>query len=296
VVYALSSFLIALGVYVDQWAAAVQPETIEFGFTQTILAEQSKLQLKPFTTEMQAVLDKIFFMVDGDQNVYFFSQNYREICQLLGSTIHAVGLPLHEVLGMDQQTVNKIFSNIQPGKTSVAPVEILIGATRIPTVLRVTPARNGYDVFLQYQHEYKPVLVEEQKSIDTILVEETLRSVQGLESSSMDIRSATAFFLIEVQEMYLFLVRMGGYRVGQVLVEKFNQMAVGQNAGVRITDGRVVLMNALDTKSMTSLLKLTLRTVQELTSTEATSRVLKHLNEKIPEGIIRSAQNVGLAL
>lgn len=296
VVYALSSFSIALGVYVHQWVATIQPETIEFGFAQTILTEQSKPQPQPFTTEMQAVLDKVFFMVDGDQTVYFFSQNYREICQLLGSTVRFVGSPLHEVLGMDKQTVKKIFSNIQPGKTSIAPVEILIGATRIPTVLRVAPARNGCDVFLQYQPGYKPVLVEEQKSIDTILVEETLRSVQGLESSSMDIRSATAFFLIEVQEMYLFLVSMGGYRVGQVLAEKFNQMAAGQGAGVRITDGRVVLTDALETKSMSNLLQLTLRTVQELTSTEATRKVMKHLHEKLPEGIIRSAQNVGLAL
>jgi hypothetical protein len=89
---------------------------------------------------------------------------------------------------------------------------------------------------------------------------------------------------------------MGGYRVGQVLVEKFNQMAAGQYAGVRITDGRVVLTDSLDTKSMSNLLQLTLRTVQELTSTEATSKVLRYLNERIPESIIRSAQNAGLAL
>jgi hypothetical protein len=47
---------------------------------------------------------------------------------------------------------------------------------------------------------------------------------------------------------------------------------------------------------MSNLLQLTLRTVQELTSTEATRKVMKHLHEKLPEGIIRSAQNVGLAL
>jgi hypothetical protein len=296
VAYTLAIFLLALGAYLHQWVVMIQPETIEFGFAQTILAEQSKPQPRRFTTEMQAVFNKIFFMVDGDQNVYFFSQNYRELCQMLGHTSdHAVGVPLHSVLGIDRQIVRKIFSDIQPGKTSVVPVEILIGAQHIPAVLRVAPARNGCDVFLRYRHADKPIVIEEQKSIEIILVEETLRSVQGLESSSMDMRGATAFFLIEVQEMYLFLVRMGGYRVGQVLVEKFNQMA-GQNAKVRIMDGRVVLTDTLDTGSMSNLLQLTLRTVQELTSTEATRKVVKHLNEKIPEGIIRAAQNVGLAL
>jgi hypothetical protein len=244
---------------------------------------------------MQAVLDKVFFMVDKDINVYFYSHYYREICQLLGSTVQSVGSPLHSILGIDKQIVNNYFSGTQPGNVGIFPVEISIDAQRIPAVLRIAPARNGYDVFLRYRQSDMPIGLEEQKPIETILIEEALRSVHGLESSNMDMRGATAFFLIEVQEMYLFLVRMGGYRVGQVLVEKFNRMA-DQNAGVRITDGRVVLTDALDTKSMSDLLRLTFRTVQELTSTEATRKVVKQLNEKIPDGIIRSAQNVGLAL
>lgn len=296
VVYALSSFLIALGVYLHQWVATVRPETMEFAFSQTIREEQSKPQPKPFTPEMQAVLNKLFFMVDNDQNVYFFSQNYREFCHLLDGTVHAVGAPLHSVLGVDRRTINSIFSNMRQKETSLAPVEILIGATRIPTLLKVTPARNGCDVFIEHQIEYAPIPAQEQKSIDTLLVEEALRSVQGMKTSSLDLRKATAFFLIEVQEMYLFLVRMTGYRVGQVLVDKFNQMAAIQNAGVRIIDGRVVLTDALDARTMFSLLQLTLGTVQGLTSAEATSKVVKRLNEKMPAGILRSAQNVGLAL
>ena len=297
VIYASSSYLTALGVYLHQWVATAQPETMEFEFTQTILAEQSKPLPKPFTPELQVVFDKIFFMVDDDQNVFFFSQNFRVISQLLDNTSdHAVGSPLHSVLGIDKQTVKKIFSDVHPWKNSIVPVEIQIGATHIPTVLLVAPARNGCDVFLKYRHEDKPIIVEEQKSVETILVEETLRSVQGLENSSMDMRGATAFFLIEVQEMYLFLVRMGGYRIGNVLVEKFNQLAASQQAGVKIMDGKVVLSSTLESESMISLLQLTLRTVQELTSAEATSKVVKHLNEKIPEGILSSAQNVGLAL
>jgi hypothetical protein len=185
---------------------------------------------------------------------------------------------------------------MQPDRTNLAPVEILIGATSIPILMKVTPARNGCDVFLEHQIGYAPIPVQEQKSIDTLLVEETLRSVQGMKASSTDMRKATAFFLIEVQEMYLFLVQMTGYRVGQVLVDKFNQLAAIHNAGVRIIDGRVVLTDELDTKVMFSLLQLTLGTVQGLTSAEATSKVVKRLNEKMPEGILRSAQNAGLAL
>lgn len=296
VAYVLSIALFALGTYLYQWAATIQPETIEFEFTQTIREEQSKPQPRQFTTEMQTVLNKVFFMVDGDHNVYFVSQYYRELCQLLGSTVHVIGSPLHEVLGVEKIIITNILSNIQSGLTTSVPLEIVIGATYIPTVLRVASARNGCDVFLQYQHSGKPLLAEEQKTIDAILVEETLRSVQGLENSSMDMRGATAFFLIEVQEMYFFMVRMGGYRIAQILIERFNQLAADQNTGVRITDGRVVLTDSLDTKSMSNLLRLTLRTVQELTSVESTSIVVKQLNEKIPEGIIRSAQNVGLAL
>lgn len=297
VTYALAAFLLALGVYLHQWVAYIEPETINFGFMETILAEQSKPKLRPFTSEMQAVLDKVFFMVDDDQRAYFFSQHYRQLCQMVGDTSdRAVGSPLHEVLGLDKQTIDRAITDTKPGKINIVPVEILIGATRIPAVLRVASARNGCDVFLKYRHEDKPIVIEDQKPIDIILVEETLRSVQGMESSSMDTRSATAFFLIEVQEMYLFLIRMGGYRVGQVLVDRFNQVAAGQSVGVRITDGRVVLTNSLDTTCMSKLLQLTLRTVQELTSAEATSKMLHYLNERIPEGIIRSAQNEGLAL
>lgn len=296
VIYALSSFSIALGVYLHQWVGVIQPEGLEFEFTQAILAEQSKPQPKPFTAKMQPVFDKVFFMVDDNQNMYFFSQHYRELCHLLDSTVHTVGSPLHEVLGIDKDTIKKIYADLQPGKISIVPVEVLIGAQHIPAVLRVAPARNGCDVFLQYRHDDKQIVAHDQKSIETVLIEETLRSVQGLENSSADMRGATAFFLIEVQEMYLFLVRMGGHRIGQVLVDKFNQLAVAHRAGVKITDGRVILSDALDAKSMYSLLQLTLRTVQELTSAEATSKVVKQLNEKMPEGIVRSAQNVGLAL
>lgn len=296
VVYALSSFLIALGVYTHGWVATVQPETLEFEFTHKILVEQSKARPKPFTHEMQILLDKVFFMVDGNQNVYFFSHYYRELWLLLDGAVHFVGSPLYSVLGIDKHIAENIFSDAQLGKTSIVPVEIVIGITPIPAVLRVSPARNGCDVFLQYRHEGKPIAVQDKKSIETFLVEETLRSVQGLEYSSVDMRMATAFFIIEVQEMYLFLVRMGGYRIGQVLVDKFNKLAADQNARVTIIDGQVVLENTLDTNNMYTLLQLTLKTVQDLTSTEATRKVIMHLNERLPEGFVRSAQNVGLAL
>jgi hypothetical protein len=297
VLYNLATFLLALGVYLHQWVATSQLESMEFEFAKTILGEQSKPQPRTFTPEMQILLDKTFFMVDREQNVYFFSQYYRKLCQLLGkNSEYAVGTPLHALLGLEQQFVKDIFAGVQYGQTSVTSVEILISATRIPAILKVNPARNGSDVFLKFWHEGKPIGMENHKSIDGMLVDEYLQSVQGLEGANPDVRGATAFFLIEVQEIYLFLVHMGGYRIGQVLADKFNKMAASQRAGVTITDGRIILSSALEGEVMASLLQLTLKTVQELTSTEATSKVLKQLNKKMPEGIIRSAQNIGLAL
>jgi|GEM_PF-6432187 len=297
VAYALSPFLLALGVYLDQWVSTVQPDTVEFEFSRSMRLGQPRPQQPSLNPEMQAIFDKIYLMVDNDQRVYYFSQYYRELCKMAGDISgHTVGTPLHSVLGMERHTIEGICSDILFSREKVVQTEILVGVYRIPATLRVHPARNGFDVFMRYRHKGTPLVVEEQKSVERILVDEAIRSVEGIENASIEVKGALAFFIIEVQEMYLFLVRMGGYRVGQVLVEKFNQMAAGTNAGIRIVDGRVVVTNLPSTQIMSNLLQLTLKTVQGLTSSESTSEVVKLLSKRIPEGIIHSAQNAGLAL
>jgi hypothetical protein len=295
--YGLASLVVALGVYVQQQVVAVEPEKLEFEFTRSLPKSQPILQVLPFNSDAQRLFEKMLFMVDREQRVFFFSKNYRDLCKLTGGNPNVQwGTPLHLVYGIEASVVNQIFAEIQEHGKTAKPADITIGNYRIPVVIQARGARNGADIFLQYRLEDKAVVIEEKLSPEAVLIDETLRSVGGMESAGIEAKEALTFFVIEVQELYVFLVQMGGFRVGQVLVEKFNRLAVDKGAGVRITDGRVALTDMPEPGTMSSLLGLTIRTVQDLTSIEATREVIKQLNAKIPENIIHSAQNTGLAL
>lgn len=294
--YGFSAYLLFVGVSAFERTMVIQPDKLAFEFDRRASSQPPVLQALALNPDQQGLFDKIFLMVDQDRRVYYFSQNYRDFCRTIGGNLGLkIGAALHSVLGVDEYIVNQLYSGLDSRQKTVQ-ADLVFGNYLIPAFVDVKPARSGSDVFLRYRRKDEPAVIEERSPIEVALVEDALHSVKGIQSVSLETQETAAFFVIEVQEMYLYLAQMGGFQVGNSLVERFNQLAVAEQANVRIVDGRVVMTGFIDPKSMSKLLGFTFRTVQELTSIESTREVVRLLNDKIPQNIIRSAQNSGLAL
>jgi hypothetical protein len=294
--YALAYMLVALGVYVQRDAFSIKTEPVDFTFTHVLPVERPAPQLLPYTSEVQNLFEYLTFMVDQDNQVFFFSESFRGLCSLAGSPSPSWGKPLHRVIGIEEAVVDDLFAKTLKDGRSARPAEIILGNYRIPVVIQVVSFENSKDVYLKYRQENLPVALEEKTPVETLLINEILKSVRGSDNITYEMKEVTAFFIIEVQELYTYLVRMNGFRVGQILVEKFNRAAANKNAEVCIADGRVMISSALPIDAMAQLLQLTLLTVRDLTTVEATQGVVRQLNEKMPENIVRAAQRAGLAL
>ncbi len=293
--YNLGFVIIILGIYLNQWAVIAAPQKSEFDFLSVLPVEKPALEVLPLTPNVQEIFKNMFLMVDQQQAVFYLSSGYQNLCNLAGVPTPQLGQPLHHTLGLDIPIFTDLLSEMGENRRMAKPAELLMGRYRIPVSISMLRTQKGGDVFIKYAQENE-LAVEDQTPIATLIVDEILKTTKGMEGVSQQTREITAFFLIEVQELYIFLVQMGGVRLGQVLIEKFNRMAVDKGVSVQLNDGRVVLKNAIDTNVMFSLLGVTIKTVRELTSVEATSEIIKQLNAKIPERIIQSAQNAGLAL
>lgn len=293
--YGLAIMIITAGVLVQKWVLDVQPETIDFGFTHSLPVEPAPAEILALTPEVADYFSSMFLIVDEDQRVFFFSDSFRQLSRQVESATAQWGKPLHRVLGIEETVVDTLFAEVARTGQSVHPAMLQLGHYRVPVVYQARSAKKGIDIYLKYQPERGPVILEEKTPVETLLINETLRSVKGLENTTSQVKEACAFFMIEVQELYLFLVRMSGLRVGQILAEKFNAAAEKKALAVRIQDGQVQLTNAIPPAELAGLLKLTIQTVRDLTSVEAVQEILQQLNHKIPEHILHLAQEEGLA-
>lgn len=295
--YNLASLLVAIGIYIQALAVSVEPAALEFEFTRSVTSAAAPPPILPFTSEVEPLFEKMFFMVDHDLRVFFFSNGYRDLHKLAGGNQSLQwGAPFHLACGVEESVARDMFAAIQRQGSVVVPADLTVGQYRIPVTLQARIARKGADVFLRYRQENAATALEEKPAIAATLIEETLCSVADIKDAAPELRETIAFFVIEVQELYIFLVQMGGVRLGQVLAQKFNRMANAGYAGVSLSDGRVILTGVLSYGMMNSLLHLTMKTVQEFTSAEAAQEVIKQLNARVPENIIHSAQNAGLVV
>jgi hypothetical protein len=235
-------------------------------------------------------------MVDKEHHIFYASSKFSKLCDLIGISPVVVGKPLHQVLGIDEATIDSIFSNNPKQFSALSFAEIQLGHYRIPVVMQAFAVHNGTDIYLKYRQEDRPVNLEENQPAEMLRINEVQQAVKKMEYISAEMKDVTVFFMIEVQELYTFLVRMSGFRVGQILVEKLNGMAARKGADVRLQDGQVVLSGHLPIETMSELITLSLQTVRDLTSLELTQGFIRQLNEKLPENIVHSAQKAGLAL
>jgi hypothetical protein len=294
--YGLACMIIAVGVHEQRTAFAITPEKIDFNFAHKMSPTQPKLEVLPYTTEVQELFKNLYFMVDQDRHIFYSSSKFSRLCALVGISLKAWGKPLHRVLGVEEAIIDDLFSDILNYGSASKIVEITLGHYRIPVTIQATAVNNGIDVYLKYRQEDRTVSSEENQPAEMLRINEVIQSVNKQEYISAAMKEVTVFFMIEVQELYTFLVRMNGFRVGQILVEKFNRIAANKGANVVIQDGQIVLSGLLSAETMGELITLSLSTVRDLTTIELTQGFIRQLNEKLPENIVHSAQRVGLAL
>lgn len=293
----LAAFLLVVGISSFEGTVSIRQENMSFEIDRIISSLPPADKPLILGRDMQDVFDKIFLMVDQDHRVYYFSQYYRDVCKATGGNHGSnIGEPLNTILGVDEYFLKKFYMGLESQQRKSFEADLRFGSYLVPALIEVRPARNGSDVFFRYRRDNPPAGVEERSPVEIVMIEDALRSVKGIQNVSIETQETLAFFVIEIQEMYLFLVQMGGFQVGNFLAEKFNHLAALEHANVRIADGRVVLTGIVNPGSMSKLIGLTLKTVQGFTSIESTREVVRLLNDKIPQSIIRSAQNAGLAL
>jgi hypothetical protein len=235
--------------------------------------------------------------VDQDRHVFYASSKFSKLCSLVHTSPAIGGKPLHRVLGIDESIIDGLFVDLQNKRSSATTMaEVTLGRYHIPVLLQAFSVHNGTDIYLKYRTEDRPVEMEESQPAEMLRITEVIHSIKMMDYISGEMKEATVFFMIEVQELYTFLVRMNGFRVGQILVEKFNRLAISKQAKVCLQDGQVVLSGYLSKETMSELITLSLQTVRDLTTLELTQGFVKQLNEKLPENIVHAAQRAGLAL